>query len=548
MCYIIIFFEFSIGNFIFANLNLTWIHLYYFIFFIYFFYLFFLFIFFIYFLLKKLPDHFVSINFVRSNSFQLSSFILLTLLFFYILPVVFLIFLWKGPVVLLWFSHMFVNNFQLKFFCLSLVLFFIIFFLIFQIKYFSSQSSLDFLILLSFLLGWFYFLFGITNFYTLIFFFEILTVIAFSLLVSSFFLITDVTNKNVYFAYYTKLKYFFNSNFFSIILFFWISAITSIFLFLFISLYSYFVLVFDWNLIDLFSMFIFAYSNVYVKWFLIFFLLIFFLLVLFKCGLPPFLFWKSLFFINLNITFVAVYTLYFYYLLFSYFIYLFTFLTGILFTLLSHVLFFFFLFLLLYMILNLNHIYYTKLFVTFSSFINSILMFFFVFNVINLYEWFSVMYYILFYFFIYNLSMILFFNNWLNNSNVELTTLNQFVNLNMLYFKRFIFVYCIASIAGLPPFVLFFLKLTLLTNILTVGFAYTMLIIFGFLFISLVFYFQNIKFLLTPYKFNYVSNIVNKDELFLERFFSLNLILIVLLLFGVFFLNDLFITFFWLFV
>jgi len=143
-------------------------------------------------------------------------------------------------------------------------------------------------------------------------------------------------------------------------------------------------------------------------------------------------------------------------------------------------------------------------------------------------------FYIFLYLFIYNSSLYIFFII-LNYFIFELKTTNLFNKLNNIYNFKISMIYLLLSIAGIPPFFGFFIKLTLLYYIAVNSFLWCLLFTITLL-ISLYFYLQNIRFLM------WLDNDLIKSNNWHIKFIKIslifNLLIISFVLIGGVFLYD----------
>lgn len=145
-------------------------------------------------------------------------------------------------------------------------------------------------------------------------------------------------------------------------------------------------------------------------------------------------------------------------------------------------------------------------------------------------------FYIFLYLFIYNSSLYIFFII-LNYFIFEIKTMNLFNKLNNIYNFKIVMICILLSIAGIPPFFGFFIKLTLLYYIVNNSFLWCLLFVIVLL-ISLYFYLQNIRFLM------WLDNDLIKQNNWHIKFIKINLIFNLLLISfvlinGVFLYDDL---------
>ena len=225
---------------------------------------------------------------------------------------------WVSPTVSAWFGHIIFTAFQYKTALFIVFNFYLVLYIVLNFCYFSSKEIYDFYIVKFYFLYWMLMLFFANSFFTVIFVIEVLSTLIFMLLITSTFS-TTFFYKNLHF---TKYNFFQNSipfNFFqSVLFFFWMSLLSSLNLFIFLTLFYLKFATFDWYLIEhLFFYFlqVSTFHDVYtlgIVWFVLLFC------IFLKCGIVPLFLWKPTFFKGLS--FIA---LYFYICFFYFFIFLF---------------------------------------------------------------------------------------------------------------------------------------------------------------------------------------------------------------------------------
>lgn len=231
-----------------------------------------------------------------------------------------LYFNWSSPLIIAWFSHLTFGLFQWKIFFLFLFFFSLIFIFYFNFFYFSSREVYDFIIVSYNFFFWLIFLFSANSIFTVIFFIEILSTLTMFLIITASFNCT-------YFYNNLNLN---NHNYFnktlpsaflqSIMSLFWISLLASLNLFLFLILFYFKLSTFDWFLIDFLFFYLTSVSSfktlfeISLIWFNLFFC------IFLKCGLVPFFFWKPLFFKGLPIHVIHFYVMFYYFGIFLFFI------------------------------------------------------------------------------------------------------------------------------------------------------------------------------------------------------------------------------------
>lgn len=150
------------------------------------------------------------------------------------------------------------------------------------------------------------------------------------------------------------------------------------------------------------------------------------------------------------------------------------------------------------------------------------------------------------YMFIYNLALLGLFwtlHQFINSKNI---TLYSFSDFKFNYYFLTLITIIFFSIAGVPPFIGFFSKLLILITLTNSNFFFFYIFFFGLLFFGLYFYLQNIRFL-----YSTGTGKINYSSLTFLRittiYYNYTLLLLLFILFGVFFLDDLLLYFYWLF-
>lgn len=105
--------------------------------------------------------------------------------------------------------------------------------------------------------------------------------------------------------------------------------------------------------------------------------------------------------------------------------------------------------------------------------------------------------YIVLYLALYNISMVVVFSIIWGASALKLRTLNSLKSLSSNPFKKYLLLLVFFSIAGVPPFSGFFAKLNVIA-IISLASSLFLLLLAPFLFASLYFYIQNVRYLLLP--------------------------------------------------
>jgi len=123
------------------------------------------------------------------------------------------------------------------------------------------------------------------------------------------------------------------------------------------------------------------------------------------------------------------------------------------------------------------------------------------------------------------------------------TSISALVDLKANQLLLFIATIVLFSIAGVPPFLGFFPKLLILINLLNSNFFFFYIFFFVLLFFALYFYMQNVRFLYSTGKSKINLSFLVSTRL--STIFPLLAIFIVItLIFGIFFLQDLLLFFY----
>lgn len=270
------------------------------------------------------------------------------------------------------FNHICINN---KIYYMYLMIFFLFFlFLIASFQFLENymKNSFEYYFIYNSMAIWLVLLFSTNNIFSFIFIFELLSL-------STLLILTIFSNININFYYFNSNRVK-NNNLnllvYSFLYLFWISFLSILGFFLLIIYLFKLTYSFDYYIIELIYNYIyynlsrFNYTLLLITWIL--FIFSFFL----KLGIMPFFLWKPNFFKSLPNIFLLFYVFLFYFFLYVYFLSLlysfFYFFIGILGTLN----FLFFIFILILLILNLYNITNIKVFIAYSSILNSTLIFF----------------------------------------------------------------------------------------------------------------------------------------------------------------------------
>jgi hypothetical protein len=240
------------------------------------------------------------------------------------LLVIFLInFSWTSPVLTVWFGHLLFSSFQLKVTYLITITFALIWVAYASSFYYSSQEIFDYTIVTYSFFLWTVFLFYSNNIFTVIFFIEILSTLITLLLITSVFSSAYFYNN----LSLTHHAYFNQSTPFSflqtLMFFFWISLVSSLNLFVFLTLFYLKFLTFDWFTLEAVFYYVVSVSDLKSIFFISLTWFTFLFCIFLKCGLVPFYFWKPIFFKGIPLHALFFYIVFFYFFIFYFFIYFF---------------------------------------------------------------------------------------------------------------------------------------------------------------------------------------------------------------------------------
>lgn len=250
-------------------------------------------------------------------------------LFLLILSPIALIFLlnlsWSSISIMSWFGSLVWTSLQHKIFYLILISFSFIWSSYAISFYYSSSEIYDYTIVTYSFFIWLFLIFLSNNIITFIFLIEILSTLIMLLIITStfsssyFYNNLNLTRHN-YFSQTLPTSYL-NT----IIFFFWISLVSSLTLFVFLTLFYLQFFTFDWNTTESIFYYIVSISNIKniftisLNWLLLIFC------IFLKCGLVPFYIWKPTFFKGMPFHSLLFYTTFFYFFIFYFFIYFFLF-------------------------------------------------------------------------------------------------------------------------------------------------------------------------------------------------------------------------------
>ena len=151
------------------------------------------------------------------------------------------------------------------------------------------------------------------------------------------------------------------------------------------------------------------------------------------------------------------------------------------------------------------------------------------------------------YLFIYNLSLLIIFWSLQQFVSFNFKTLYSFNDLKFNFYFVTSLAVTLFSIAGVPPLLGFFSKLLILITLINSNFFFFYVFFFGLLFFGLYFYLQNIRFL-----YSTGTGKINYSFIFNLRasplYFYITSLLLFILIFGFFFIDDIILYFYWLFI
>ena len=228
---------------------------------------------------------------------------------------------WSGPTLTAWFGHILFSYFQYK---VTFILFFFLFSYICALAssvHYSSTLVYDYTVVFLNFFVWLWLVFFSNNAFTFIFFLELLSALITLLLVTSTFSSTHFYNL----ADYSSHSYFQTSTPTSfvqtLLVFFWVTLVASLSLFIFLIFFYLQFLTFDWNLTDCLFSFLVTSSSLKGLFTLSFSWLLLLLCIFIKCGVVPFYLWKPAFFKGMSILSLFFYIYVYYFSIFLYFVY-----------------------------------------------------------------------------------------------------------------------------------------------------------------------------------------------------------------------------------
>ena len=236
-----------------------------------------------------------------------------------ILLIAFVNVLWTGFQIMPWFAHITIGTFQVYSTFLILSLFTSLLILLLTKLNVLTFTNSDYLLTIYQFLLWMWLLYSSNNLLTFVFLIEIIGVLITLLVTTSTFSLTNLEN-----IFKKNATSYFNENLptaflISLLFFFWISLISSITLFLFISFFFVKAPTFEWGIIESLTVYLLTVTNTKTSFSLSSSWLILVVCLLLKCGIFPFFAWKPSFFKGTSIMSIIFYV-YFYFTLLLIFI------------------------------------------------------------------------------------------------------------------------------------------------------------------------------------------------------------------------------------
>ena len=281
---------------------------------------------------------------------------------------------WAGPCLTVWFGHLSFSNFQFKLTYVLYAFFASYLVVLASSSQVSSTNFFDYLITIFNFFICLWFMSFSNNIFSFIFFLELLSAAITLLLVSSSFSSFHFYNsltfsKHSYFGISTPTAFLQ-----TLMLFFWITLVSSLALFVFLLAFYLKFLSFDLGLINVVFSFLVAVASLKSTLAMAFSWLLFLVCISIKCGLVPFYLWKPSFFKGMTLLSLFFYLYVYYFTVFLLFTYIVC--------LHLHELFVFYLYLVLFLIVVstlglaslLFESYYVKAFLALSSILNSTLV------------------------------------------------------------------------------------------------------------------------------------------------------------------------------
>ena len=271
-------------------------------------------------------------SFANTTSFTyVSGFDLLPTLATPLFLIAFVNFSWIGSDLLSWFGHLIFAGFQIKITYYTLIVFYLIWLAYLTSFYYTSQEVYDYTIISYSFFIWTLFLFYANNIMTVIFFIEILSTLIMLIIVTSTFSSTYFYN-NLNLDHHNYFNQTLPTSFLqTIMFFFWISLVSSLNLFIFLTLFYLKFFSLDWATIEVVFYYVVLVSDLKYVFSISLTWLTFLFCIFLKCGLVPFYFWKPIFFKGIPLHVLFFYITFFYFFLFLFFTYFFVVYLGELF-------------------------------------------------------------------------------------------------------------------------------------------------------------------------------------------------------------------------
>lgn len=271
-------------------------------------------------------------SFSNATSFTyVSGFDLLPTLATPLFLIAFVNFSWISSDLLSWFGHLIFAGFQIKITYYTLIVFYLIWLAYLTSFYYTSQEVYDYTIISYSFFIWTLFLFYANNIMTVIFFIEILSTLIMLIIVTSTFSSTYFYN-NLNLDHHNYFNQTLPTSFLqTIMFFFWISLVSSLNLFIFLTLFYLKFFSLDWATIEVVFYYVVLVSDLKYVFSISLTWLTFLFCIFLKCGLVPFYFWKPIFFKGIPLHVLFFYITFFYFFLFLFFTYFFVVYLGELF-------------------------------------------------------------------------------------------------------------------------------------------------------------------------------------------------------------------------
>jgi len=149
------------------------------------------------------------------------------------------------------------------------------------------------------------------------------------------------------------------------------------------------------------------------------------------------------------------------------------------------------------------------------------------------------------YMFIYNISLLIVFWTLYHFVSFNFKTIYSFNDFKFNFFYTSIISITFFSLAGVPPFIGFFSKILILLLLINSNFTLLYYFFFALLFFGLYFYLQNIRFLHTTSN-TQINYAFNNNMRVVYSYYLYSSLIGFFLIFGFFFLDDVFLYFYWL--